>query len=446
MTLELAPRDHAEAVAHFRAQIIGPLVTQEFRHGELRAELRRMSRIRRRPPGASTTRTYGVSTMERWFYAYKRGGLDALRPRRRSDAGHARDLTAAQRQLLCDIRREHPSASAELILRTLVLDGRLDDEQVSASTVRRLFRDAGLPRLPRRRQYDPAARRRWQAERAGQLWHADVCHGPTLTLDGQRTPLRIHAILDDASRYVVALMACSTEREIEMLELFSRALWRFGAPGTLYLDNGPTYTGDMLATACSRLRVSLVHARPYDPQARGKMERFWRTLREGCLDHIGQVGRLHDVQVRLLAWLDAHYHRAPHGGLMGSAPSEVWAERTLRALDEAELQAALTAHGRRRVRRDGTLSVGGVDWETDLRFLAGRMVRIERCLLEPQAPPVLVHEEKRHPLRYVDPVANGKRRERHKGFQPKPGIDAVAFDPATVLLDRVFGRSSREAS
>jgi putative transposase len=105
MTLELAPRDHAEAVAHFRAQIIGPLVTQEFRHGELRAELRRMSRIRRRPPGAST--------MERWFYAYKRGGLDALRPRRRSDAGHARDLTAAQRQLLCDIRREHPSASAE---------------------------------------------------------------------------------------------------------------------------------------------------------------------------------------------------------------------------------------------------------------------------------------------------------------------------------------------
>lgn len=164
------------------------------------------------------------------------------------------------------------------------------------------------------------------------------------------------------------------------------------------------------------------------------------------IHHIGQVGRLHDVQVRLLAWLDAHYHRAPHGGLMGSAPNEVWAERTLRALDEAELQTALTAHGRRRVRRDGTLSVGGVDWETDLRFLAGRMVRIERCLLEPQAPPVLVHEEKRHPLRYVDPVANGKRRERHKGFQPKPGIDAVAFDPATVLLDRVFGRSSREAS
>ncbi|MCB9536001.1 MAG: hypothetical protein H6704_07015 [Myxococcales bacterium] len=101
MTLELAPRDHAEAVAHFRAQIIGPLVTQEFRHGELRAELRRMSRIRRRPPGASTTRTYGVSTMERWFYAYKRGGLDALRPRRRSDAGHARDLTAAQRSASC---------------------------------------------------------------------------------------------------------------------------------------------------------------------------------------------------------------------------------------------------------------------------------------------------------------------------------------------------------
>ncbi|MDP6946172.1 MAG: DDE-type integrase/transposase/recombinase, partial [Myxococcota bacterium] len=419
---EVGPRNHAEAIAQFRAQIVGPLLTQVFFHGELRAELRRVSQIRHRMPGSAITRRFAVSTLERWLYAYRHGGLVALEPRRRSDAGHARALTEEQRRLLCDIRREYPSASADLIVRTLVLDGRLESAQVSASTVRRLFRAEGLPRLPRRRQHARGIRRRWQAERAGLLWHADVCHGPTLMLDGKRTPLRIHAILDDASRYVVALSVCATEREVEMLELMTRGLRRWGAPATLFLDNGPTYSGEMLATACARLKISLLHARPYDPQARGKMERFWRSLREGCLDHLGQVARLHDVQVRLLAWLDAHYHKAPHAGLMGGSPGAAWLDRELTPTDEAALGVALTAHGRRRVRKDGTLSVGGVDWETDQGFLAGRLVRVERNLAEPTTPPVLVHEEKRYPLRFVDPVANGKQR-RH--FTPKPGIDAV---------------------
>lgn len=437
---ELSPRDHAEEVALFRAQIVGYLLTQELAHGELRAELRRLSKIRRRPPGSTRTRTYGVSTIERWLYRYKRGGLQALQPRRRSDAGHARGLSEAQRALLLDIRREFPSAAAELILRTLEHDGRLEVGAVSASTLRRLFHAEGLPRLARREVHGRGMRRRWQAERAGLLWHADVCHGPTLELDGKRTPLRIHAILDDASRYIVALRVCSNEREVEMLELMTRALRRWGACGTLYLDNGSTYTGETLATACARLQISLSHARPYDPQARGKMERFWRTLRQGCLDHLGQVSRLHDVQVRLLAWLDGHYHQAPHGGLMGRTPETVWLERELKPIEEAQLAAALTAHGRRRVRRDGTLSVGGLDWETDQGFLAGRLIRVERNLLEPMTPPVLVHEDRRYPLRLVDPVANGKKR---RIFTPKPGIDAVEFDPNQVLLDSVFGRGPR---
>ena len=261
MTNPLGPRDHAEAVALFRAQLVGPLLTRDLHHGELREALRALSRQRHRPPGGQRTRSFGVSTLERWLYAYKAGGLEALRPRRRSDAGHGRALSAAQRDLLCDIRREFPSASAELILRTLVADGRLEAGQVSASTVRRLLREQGLRRLPRKVQHDLAARRRWQAERPGHLWHADVCHGPALHVDGQRKPLRIHAILDDASRYVVALMACHDEREVRMLELFSRGLRGVGAPRTLYLDNGSTYRGEMLATACARLGVSLVHAR-----------------------------------------------------------------------------------------------------------------------------------------------------------------------------------------
>jgi transposase InsO family protein len=137
-------------------------------------------------------------------------------------------------------------------------------------------------------------------------------------------PVRIHALLDDASRYVVAIEARHAEREVDMLAVFIRALRRFGAPDALYLDNGSTYRGETLSVACARLGTALVHAKPYDAPARGKMERFWRTLRDQCLRFCGDLGSLHDLDVRLLAWLDEHYHKAPHGGLMGKTPEQVF--------------------------------------------------------------------------------------------------------------------------
>ena len=90
-------------------------------------------------------------------------------------------------------------------------------------------------------------------------------------------PLRIHAILDDHSRYVVALAARHTERESEMLALLVQAMRRYGAPDALYLDKGPTYVGETLSTACGRLGIGLIHAKPYDPQSRGARARMQRS-------------------------------------------------------------------------------------------------------------------------------------------------------------------------
>jgi transposase InsO family protein len=287
-------------------------------------------------------------------------------------------------------------------------------------------------------------RLRWEAESPGALWHADVCYGPALTIDGRSRPLRIHALLDDASRYIVAIEARHTERETDMLELLVRALRRQGPPDVLYLDNGPTYIGQILRTACARLGISLLHARPYDAQARGKMERFWRTLREGCLDHLGAVTSLHDVEVRLYAFLDQHYHVAPHASHMGQTPADVYAEgrRPPDTLDEQKLRDALTVRERRRVRADTTVSVDGKDWELDQGFLAGRVVTVGRSLLDGE--PWVEHEGKRLPLHPVDPKANAHRKRPPR----RPGAPVTErvtpFDPAGALLDRATGRRRDE--
>lgn len=444
---QLAPKNTGEATAIFRAQVIGPLLTRVFvSHGDLASAIRGLTRVHHRPPGASASRTYSEATIERWYYRFKKRGLAGITPRRRSDTGHARELSEAQRDLLIAIRREHPTTSAALILRTLELDGRLAKNAVSLSTLRRLYDAHGLDRVALRTA-DGRVRLRWQADRVDALWHADVCHGPAMKIAGRAVPLRIHALLDDHSRYILAIVATTTEREVEMLSLLVKAMRSTGRrPEALYLDNGATYTGDVLATLCSRLGVALLHATPHDPQARGKMERFWRTLREGCLDHLGTPGSLHDVQVRLLAFLAKHYHVAPHASLMGKSPSEVYesAPRYDESVDDAALGAALTVRGRRRVRRDGTLEVGGVTFETRTGFLAGRVVVVGRSLLDPTSDPWIEHENERYLVGRVDAEENARRKKHGPcANRPARGLD-VPFDPTGALLDALVGRSNRD--
>jgi transposase InsO family protein len=438
----LTPKSHAEAVAVFRHGVIGALTQAHLDRGQLRAALAALSQQRFRPPRAKATRCFSVPTLERWYYAYRKQRLSGLLPRPRIDKGRAQELTLEQRALLCDIRKEHPSASASLILRTLVADGRLDAKAVSATTVRRLFVEKGLDRIGLRDGQSGHTRLRWEAERPNALWHGDVCHGPSLTVDGVLRPLRIHALLDDASRFVVALEAHHSEQEIDMLGLLVRASRRHGPPDALYLDNGSTYRGDTLAVACARLGVTLLHAKPYDAPARGKMERFWRTLREGCLDPLGSVASLHDVNVRLYAFLDAHYHPGTHASLMGRSPRSVFESipPVPDRLDEAKLREALTVRVRARARKDTTVACGGKTYELDAGHLAGRLVMACRCLVDVGQLPWVEHEGKRFELHPVDPKRNARRR-RQKRQEPSP--KASPFDPPGALLDLASGRPPR---
>lgn len=439
--LTLEPKDHAEALALFRSEIVGGLVRRELEHGDLRAAFLELSQQRFRPPRAHGPRSYSPATLERWYYAYKSGGLDALRPEPRADQGRGRELTPEQRELLLAIRREHPSVSVPTVLETLVADGRLESGQISASTVRRLYVQEGLDRVSMRDGNRDKVRLRWQAEHPGALWHADVCHARSLRIDDKTVPVRIHALLDDASRYIIAIEARTAEREVDMLGLFVRALRRHGPPDVLYLDNGSTYRGEALSLACARMGIALLHAKPYDAPARGKMERFWRTLREQCLDLTGSLSSLHDLNVRIFAWVDERYHVTAHGGLLGKTPKSVYgAEPVAReVIDEARLRNALTVRARRRLRRDNTLSMDGEDWQTDLHFLAGRLVTVARCLALPDEPPWIEHEEKQFLLTPVDPIKNGRRTRSPQNLDA-PHSARVDFDAPRSLLDRALGK------
>lgn len=435
--MPIEPRDHAETVALFRHSLIGPLALQSLSRGQLAEELRRISQQRFRLPDSDNTRSFSVVTLYRWVRALRRGGLQALQPKARGDRGRGQTMPQELRTLLCDIRREYPDVTVSLMLANLRALGKIGPE-VKASTVRRMLNEQGLSKRSVDERSGPRTRLRWQAERPGLLWHGDVCHGPTLHLDGKSVPVRIHALLDDASRYVVALRVCSDERETTMLALLASAVLGHGVPEVLYLDNGSTYRGDSLSMYCARLKSSLLHARPYDPQARGKMERFWRTMRSQVLDHLGQVGSLKELEQMLLRWVSRFYHHAPHAGLMGQSPQGVYEvyRATLQLPSPAEVEQALLVRIRRRVRRDCTLDVAGTTYEVPLSFLAGQSVVLTHSLLQ-KGPVMLEHQDKTIPLRPVDPIANGHKTRHRKPAAVTPAQSG--FEPLAPLRELVSG-------
>jgi len=425
---------HRERVALFRHSVIGDLLARDLDRGELQSELRQRAKMRYRPPGATRTRNYSYKTLQRWYYEARRSP-SALVPASRA-RGYARSLTDEQRKLLIAMRRLHRSAPIELILSEAVRNGVIAQGAVSESTVARLFREAGLPRLSKRkasRRID-VQRRRWQAAKPGDLWHGDVCH---LVLpdesDGTRKVL-VHGLMDDASRYFTALVARTTEQERDMLEVLCGALLQNPPPATLYLDNGSCYRGDVLALVCQRLGIRLVHAQPYNPESRGKMERVWRTMRQRCTDHLPGSATLHDIDLALWSWLDADYHRRAHASLMGDTPRRRYlAGPDRRPLTAKELATALEVTARRQVRKDGTFAVDSVVYEVDGRHLFGRMITIVTDGLTSR---LLRASYQGRPVRFgvCDPVANSRRTRAPATADDHPGD--VPFDPIAGLLQQ----------
>lgn len=431
MPVPVPQPDRAEAIALFRLGVVGDLLTRDLAPGELRDELVTRATQRYRPPGASASRSFHWKTLQAWYYAAKRGGHRTLQPASRRK-GFAVALSPEKRDLLVQIRREHPSAAAGLILEVAVHQGIVEKDEMSTSTLRRLFAAAGVPRTSATRT-DRRERRRWDAGRVGALWHGDVCHIWVRSLAGVPRKLFVHGLLDDHARFVPVLEAREAEQEVDMLSVFCAALLRYPPPDALYLDNGSCYRGDTLALACARLDIRLVHAQAHDPQARGKMERFWRTLRQRCTDHLPPGATLQDVNAALLAFLDADYHARPHASLMGETPTRRFHEglRTLgRARTAAELAEALEVTVTRRVGNALTFSLEGRTYEVRGLHLAGKTVQVVLDAFT-GAPLRVLFDQKPVVFGLCDVAANRHRRRA----EPAPASEpTVPFDPIAALL------------
>lgn len=420
--------------ALFRLSVIGPLISRErLARGELQQVIRELSAREYAIPG-TRRRHIGEKTIQAWYYAWRRQGIDALAARPRADRGASKMSPALQETILA-AKRANPRRSVRQIVRLLQAAGAVPVKTLSRSAVHRLLKQHGLSRCSGSAS-EPEEKRSFSAEFAGSIWYGDVMHGPRVPHKGQLRKTYLVSLFDDASRLVAHSAFCLGETALDIEGVLKQALLRRGVPMRLIVDNGAAYRASSLQGICARLGIQLVFCRPYRPEGKGKLERWHRTCRDQFLAEIDErhIASLEDLNARLWAWLEQVYHRTQHAGLGGMTPLARYQRdlARIRSLGPkaAQLDALFHHRVKRFVRKDGTVSYLGRRLEVPYE-LAGKTVQLR---VDPHAQHVLgVEDDAGRSLGAATPldeIGNAHRARRKPGavveqLAPRDGPNLV---------------------
>lgn len=417
-----------DPVALFRLSVLGPLVSRErLGRGELQQIIRELALREYAIPG-SRRRLVGEKTIEAWYYAWRKNGIDGLAPKPRADAGVSKIPPTLQSALLA-AKRDNPRRSIRQLRQLMESSGQAAQGALSRSAIHRLLQQHGLSRMPGSATL-PEERRSFVAEQAGSIWYGDVMHGPAVSVAGRRRKVYLVSLIDDASRLVAHSAFCLGETALDIEGVLKQAVLKRGLPRKLVVDNGSAYRAHTLQGICARLGIHLIYCRPYAPEGKGKLERWHRTFRDQFISELdeGRVDGLDDLNARLWAWVEQVYHRTPHGGLDGQTPLARY-QRDLpkiRALGQRAAQLDAIFHHRisRFVRKDGTVSYQGNRFEVPYE-LAGKTIRL---VVDPHAETVVgIEDDQGNSLGTATPLdaeANLHRRRR------KPDPEGPAAQPS----------------
>jgi len=373
----MTDEQYRQALALFRYGLIAEFISLPPGSPGLYARLREKANADYTIPGSQRTRV-AAETLRHWLKDYRRGGFDALLPKGRADRGRSRALSQAVADALVSLKDEQPGLSIPQLIRAVRETGVVPESLwLPPSTVHRLLSRAGLMHK-QTAAANSADRRRFAFTHAGQLWMSDVMHGPSVAVPERRKSYLI-AFLDDATRVVPYCAFALAENTQAFLPVFKQALLRRGLPQRLYVDNGANYRSQQLALVCAKLGVALIHARPYQPQGKGKMERWFRTVRSQLLSRLTpqDTADLDTLNRRLWAWVEGEYHLTPHRGLDHHTPLDRWAmcADQVRLPDpHLDLDALFLFETKRRVQQDRTVSLNGTLFEVDAALVGHTVI------------------------------------------------------------------------
>lgn len=414
----------AEKIALFRYGLIANLVLEPLPRGELTRRAEEIAARHFEIPSSQRT-SVSVDTLLDWALRYRSGGFDALAPQPRQDRGQSRTITPQLADLIERLKRENPHRTGTTLLRELALSGQ-NEPAISASTLYRFLKQRGLTE---RQLLAPPARKKFEAEFANQIWQSDMLYGPYVQRPGGgKMQALLHAILDDASRLIPHAQFYASEGLDVCLDCLRQAVAARGVAVRLYMDNAKIYRSPQLARIAASIGTLVVHTPPYQPEGRGKIERFFRSCREQLLNNLDrkQTLSLEELNERLWAWLDL-YHRTEHSSL-GTTPLLRWQRdiEHIRQLPPTTDFRRLFFHRLDRVvRRDCTFQLHNRFYEAP-PHLTGETIEARFDPLDSAVVEIYFQGKPEGIARLVDPVVNAQLPST-KSSQAEPQPTGINF-------------------
>ena len=415
--------DRRQAEALFRYSLIRELADPQLRPRRRGVMTRALAELEHVRDDGGRVRV-SPATLRRWLRQWRKGGYQGLLPglKLQPNRTPAEILEAA-----FTLKREAPDRTAAQVARILLESSA---GKVSSRTLQRQFVRAGLN--VRADGSVPQAYGRFEASEFGELWTGDGLHGPVV--DGVTAIL--FAFIDDFSRNVVGWRWGHAEDTVRLEAAFRRGLDSAGVPRAVFVDRGSAFISAQFHRTLATLGIRIIHSRPGYPASRGKVERFFATVRSQFLVEVAARGGAKDLdELNELfdAWLHGVYHRSVHRETKQTPLERRLAAAALRRASPTELHDAFLWSERRRVSKTASVSLFGNAYEVDPALVG---VRVD-LLFDPFDLSQIEVRYQNRPMGQAVPLHIG--RHTHPTVKPAaaPPPKASGIDYLSLVRDRL---------
>jgi len=364
-------KEDLKKIALFRFSLIAPVVNDTYNAPSKMQYFRNMAAKTHTLPNGDKVK-FAFTTLKSWYLNYKNTGIDALIPKLRSDAGKSRVINEDAIKKIHAIRKQFPYITGKMIYQKLIEEGYISANNVSLASVYRYLKDNNL----KRNQISPVERKAYEMEFANDCWQADTSHGPKIMINGRKVQTYLIAIIDDASRLVVHAQFFLRDNAVNMQETLKKAIAKYGVPKRLFVDNGSSYKNGQLNMICVSLGIVLIHSRVYSPESKGKIERSFRTFKDGYINSVDWniFESLEHLNSQFNKYLTDKYINKIHSALNNTPRN-----RYLQDLDkikyktELELDNCFLHRVTRKVRNDSTISIYSKYFEVPQKYIGQKI-------------------------------------------------------------------------
>ena len=253
---------------------------------------------------------FSKRTIKGWYYKYLKSGFDTLCNKKRNDKNKMRKIKNTD---VCyrieELRKKYPRITAKAIYNKLLEDNYID----SSTSIYCIFRYLKNNNL-KSTIISKKEKKKYEQDFPNDCWQADTSSGPYLQINGKKYKTYLISIIDDCSRLIVGYDFFFNDNAINMQSVLMSAIKKYGVPKKLYVDNGSPYKNEQLSIITARLGINLIHAKPYSPTGKGKIERSFRTIKDGWMNQINwnSFNSINDIQSSFNDFIYSNYMNKVH--------------------------------------------------------------------------------------------------------------------------------------